>query len=48
MKAEYLYADFGSVSVGVPLTNTPGFTQTMFATGDVSLHLVRIGVDYRL
>ena len=46
-KAEYLYADFGSVSVAVPLTNTPDFAQTMSATSKVSLHLIRIGFDYR-
>ena len=47
VKAEYLYADFGSVSVAVPLTNTPNFAQTMSATSDVELHLIRIGFDYR-
>jgi outer membrane immunogenic protein len=47
MKAEYLYADFGSVSVGVPVTNTPNFAQTMSATSSVSMHLMRIGFDYR-
>ncbi len=47
VKAEYLYADFGSASVAVPLTNTPNFAQTMSATSNVSLHLMRIGLDYR-
>jgi len=46
VKAEYLYADFGSVSVAVPLTNTPNFAQTMSATSDVTLHLMRVGLDY--
>ena len=47
VKAEYLYADFGSVSVSVPVTNTPAFAQTMTATSKVSLQLMRIGFDYR-
>lgn len=47
VKAEYLYTDFGSVSVGVPVTNTPTFAQTMSATSNVSLQLMRIGLDYR-
>ena len=47
VKAEYLYADFGSVSTAVPLSNSPAFTQTMSASSDVSLRLLRIGFDYR-
>jgi len=47
VKAEYLYADFGSVSVAVPVTNTPAFAQTMSATTKVSLQLMRVGLDYR-
>ncbi len=46
-KAEYLYTDFDSISVDVPLTNSPAFTQTMSVANDVSLHLMRIGLDYR-
>jgi len=33
--------------VDVPLTNTANFTQTMSAASDVSLNLMRIGLDYR-
>lgn len=47
LKAEYLYTDFGSVSVDVPLTNSPAFTQTITANSEVSLHLLRVGLDYR-
>jgi outer membrane immunogenic protein len=47
VKAEYLYADFGSVSIVVPLSNTAAFTQTMLASSDLAVHLVRFGVDYR-
>lgn len=47
VKAEYLYTKFGSLSAAVPLTNTPAFTQTTSSTGDVSLHLIRIGFNYR-
>jgi outer membrane immunogenic protein len=47
VKAEYLYAHFGSVSVDVPVTNTASFAQTMSVTNDVTLQLLRIGFDYR-
>ena len=47
MKAEYLYADFGPVSVSFPVTNSPSNTQTMSATSKVSLQFMRIGFDYR-
>ena len=47
VKAEYLYADFGPVSVSIPLTNSPSNTQTMSATSKVSLQFMRIGLDYR-
>lgn len=47
VKAEYLYADFGSASVAVPVTNTPAFAQTITSSSDVSMHLLRIGFDYR-
>ena len=47
VKAEYLYADFGSVSTDVPVSNTPNFRQTISASSDVRLHLLRIGFDYR-
>lgn len=47
VKAEYLYADFGKTSVAVPVTNTPAFAQTISSSSDVSMHLLRIGFDYR-
>ncbi|HVY05538.1 MAG TPA: outer membrane beta-barrel protein [Burkholderiales bacterium] len=47
VKAEYLHADFGSVSAAVPLTNSPAFTQTISVTGDMTLDLLRVGLDYR-
>ncbi len=47
VKAEYLYADLGSFSIAVPLSNTPAFTQTMRVSGDLAVHLLRFGVDYR-
>ncbi|MET0278805.1 MAG: outer membrane beta-barrel protein [Pseudorhodoplanes sp.] len=47
VKAEYLYADFGTVSAPVPLTNTSAFAQTMLLSNDLAVHLVRFGVDYR-
>ena len=47
VKAEYLYADFGAVTMPVPLSNTPGYTQTMLVSGDLVTQLVRVGIDYR-
>ncbi|MES2195222.1 MAG: outer membrane beta-barrel protein [Pseudomonadota bacterium] len=47
VRAEYLYVDFGSVSVAVPLSNTPAFTQVMQVGADLRAHIARIGLDYR-
>ena len=47
VKAEYLYADFGSVSVPVPTSNTPAYSQTMLVSSDLVAQLVRVGIDYR-
>jgi outer membrane immunogenic protein len=47
LKAEYLYTDFDPISVDVPLTNSPAFTQTITVNSEVSLHLLRIGLDRR-
>ncbi|MDP1603985.1 MAG: outer membrane beta-barrel protein [Legionella sp.] len=47
VKAEYLYVDFGSVNVLVPLSNTPAFTQTMQVKSDLSTNIVRLGLNYQ-
>lgn len=47
IKAEYLYADFGSVSVLVPTSNTPLFTQTIGVKADLSTNIARIGLNYK-
>jgi len=47
IKAEYLYVDFGSVSVAVPLSNTPAFTQAMQVGAKLSAHIARVGLNYR-
>ena len=47
IRAEYLYVDFGSVSVAVPLSNTPAFTQVMQVGAELSAHIARVGLDYR-
>jgi outer membrane immunogenic protein len=48
VKAEYLYTNFGSVTVAVPLTNTPSFNQVIYVSSDLDVHVARIGLDYRL
>lgn len=47
VKAEYLFIDFGSISVPVPTSNTSAYTQTMQVSSDLTAHLLRFGVDYR-
>ena len=47
IRAEYLYVDFGSVSVAVPLSNTPAFTQVMQVGAELRAHIARVGLDYR-
>jgi len=47
IKAEYLYLDFGSMSVAVPTSNSPAFTQTMFVDADLSAQVARVGINYR-
>lgn len=47
IRAEYLYADFGSMSVAVPLSNTPAFTQVMQVGAELHAHIARVGLDYR-
>ena len=45
ISAEYLYVDFGSVSVAVPLSNTPAFTQIMQVDAELRAHIARVGLD---
>jgi outer membrane immunogenic protein len=47
IKAEYLYLDFGSTGVAVPLSNTLAFTQTMLVDADLSAQVARVGINYR-
>lgn len=47
IKAEYLYLDFGSMTVAVPVSNTVAFAQTMRVDADLDIHLARIGLNYR-
>jgi outer membrane immunogenic protein len=46
IKAEYLYLDFGSMSVAVPISNTPVFAQQMQVKADLSAHVARVGINY--
>ena len=47
VKAEYLYLDFGSMGVAVPVSNSPAFTQTIFVDTDLSSQVARVGINYR-
>jgi outer membrane immunogenic protein len=47
VKAEYLYLDFGSVTLPVAVSNTAAFTQTMQINADLSAQIVRVGINYR-
>ncbi len=47
MRAEYLYVDLGSMRVAVPTSNTPGFTQTMSVSSDLTAQIGRLGLNYR-
>jgi outer membrane immunogenic protein len=47
VKAEYLYVDFGSESIAVPVSNTPGFQQTMRVDADLSASIARVGLNHR-
>ncbi len=46
IKAEYLYLDFGSTSIAVPISNTPGYVQTMRVEADLSASVARVGINY--
>jgi outer membrane immunogenic protein len=47
VRAEYLYADFGSVSLPVVVSQPTVGTQTMRVEAELWTHIVRFGVDYR-
>lgn len=47
IKLEYLYADFGSVNIPVPVSNTQAFTQTMNVNADLRTQLLRAGLSYK-
>jgi outer membrane immunogenic protein len=47
VRAEYLYTDFGSVDVAVPLSNTADYSQTMRVEADLTAHIARVGFNYR-
>jgi outer membrane immunogenic protein len=47
IRVEYLYVDLGSMRVAVPTSNTPGFTQTMTVSSDLTAQIGRLGLNYR-
>jgi outer membrane immunogenic protein len=47
IRLEYLYVDLGSMRVAVPTSNTPGFTQTMTVSSDLTAQIGRLGLNYR-
>ena len=47
LRAEYLYVDLGSMRTAVPISNTPGFTQTMSVSSDLTAQIGRFGLSYR-
>jgi outer membrane immunogenic protein len=47
IRLEYLYVDLGSMRVGVPITNTPQFSQTVTISSDLTAQIGRLGVSYR-
>ena len=46
VRAEYLYLDFGSVNVAVPVSNSPAFTQLVIVGADLSAQIARVGLNY--
>jgi outer membrane immunogenic protein len=48
LKGEYLYVDFGSLSVAVPASNTPDYPELMGFKADLSAQIARIGLNYFL
>lgn len=47
VKIEYLYADFGSTTINIPLSNTPAYTQLMQFKVGLNTNLARLGVSYQ-
>jgi outer membrane immunogenic protein len=47
VRAEYLYVDFGSERIAVPVSNTPANAQLMFVDADLTAQLARAGLNYR-
>jgi outer membrane immunogenic protein len=47
IKAEYLYVDFGSEEISVPITNTAPYRQTMEVDAELTAHIARAGLNYR-
>ena len=50
LRGEYLYVDLGSVSTTATITDPPhpGETTPLTTTTDLTAHLVRVGLNYRL
>lgn len=47
IRAEYLYADFGSISVSVPVSNTAAFSQVVQVDASLTVQTARIGFSYQ-
>jgi outer membrane immunogenic protein len=47
IKAEYLYVDFGSEKIAVPVSNTAAFRQTMEVDAALTAQIARAGLNYR-
>jgi outer membrane immunogenic protein len=47
VRAEYLYVDFGSLTVSVPVTNTPAYAQTMSVDAALKASLARVGLNFQ-
>lgn len=46
VKAEYLYIDFSSTDLSVPISNTAAFSQIMQINADLKANIMRIGLNY--
>jgi outer membrane immunogenic protein len=47
LRGEYLYMDFGQVTVNTPVSNPAPFTNNLASTVDLTAHLVRAGLNYK-
>lgn len=47
IKMEYLYVDFGSSRMSIPLSNTAQYTQVMGYQADLKASLLRVGLNYQ-